>query len=1706
MPARSKPARVSPPPQQPSPASAPASNNGRARNASPPSTVSAKTTSTPSVAQLKAAAARQQNGAAAAPQQRAASNATPKVAPAPAKVSAPETPITVHELKLEEDGSPAASKSYVRLPAPYPHPYVLRFTIDAGTIASRDGVLYTNFPGAEAKGVFKRDKFYAHPLPTDVSKPVHVDLFVTSAGAFEFYVEHAAPEPPIPYPTVEQPLAPRVSAEERAKKRVQGKHGYFNVDPILRLPGRESILDAKTLAPRSKAQGGGKLGKEVVLTQDGIVLQSFISKWAGGPLPTWAPHLDSARDAGYNMLHFPPLNVRGASDSPYSIANQTDFAPDLFEKGSKAAQSRQGRIQEVAKWIAKFRDEWGLLSMTDVVLNHTASDSEWLNEHPDAGYNPLNSPHLTGAAELDEALHKFSADLASLGLPTEIKSAADADAIVNGMKQHVYEPLKLWQYYVVDVEANKAQLADAWDGEQVQGSEELQNELQGKNLGDAAALLEKHALKNRLILGERFATRLDIPTAVRILRTLADAEGKGKDDAIQAAGAALDKINAPLYAVFDEDVKAGLDNLGGRLRYQRLDDNGPKLGPISEASPLAESYFTRLDPKHPAAAKHDKKALHLANNGWIWAADPLMDFASPKSRVYMRREVIAWGDCVKLRYGTGPKDSPFLWSHMEQYTRMLAKMFAGFRIDNCHSTPIHVGEYFLDVARQENPDLYVCAELFTGSSEMDEYFVSRLGINSLIREMENGHDPKEESRLLYRFGVNKPIGSMDKDCLSFKDSVRIPGEGQQQDVEALVVPHPGSSPHALFMDVTHDNETPTSKRTTEDAITMGALVAFSWSAIGSNKGFDDLYPKLLDVVGEKRAYATAPVDSGDKAGESFGISEVKRVVNHLHAEMVAGGFSEGHVHQENDYLIMHRVHPQTHQGYICVAHTAFHSPGRQERGQINPIRLNRTKVQYIMGKTLQVTERTLQEDAKTLRGLPSKLVDVPCPHIEEGREDGSDALAYSEIIVPDVFPPGSIMLFATRMDGLSASLDELCLTGAEQAMAELDLTDLNVVLYRADGEERDVSDGQDGTYEIPGHGKLVYCGLEGWMHPLRSIVNSNDLGHPVCAHLRDGTWPLDYVQGRLEKQTERFPHLAAPAAWFKERFDAIKTTVPSFMRPKYFALVVNEAYKAATARAHAHMSDFVKSGHDFTKALALCSVQMNGVVKSASLWPDKESASMAAGLPFFSAGWARCWGRDVFISLRGLYLTTGMSQYAREHILSFGSTLKHGLIPNLLDSTRTPRYNCRDGPWFFAQNVQDYCTMVENGEAILQEKVKRRFPANDEWVAWDDAKAFAYESTVAELIQEILQRHATGIHFREYNAGPAIDGCMKDAGFNIDIDVDWSTGILFGGNEHNCGTWQDKMGSSAKAGNRGVPGTPRDGAAVEITGLLKSTLRWVDGLAAKGKWPAKGVEATLKEGGQPELVTYKQWGELIQKNFEKCYYVPLDPAQDKDYHVDPALINRRGIYKDVFGTGKGREWSDYQLRANFPIAMSVAPELFDPAHALSALQAASHVLRDVLGMRTLDPSDMTFRPVYDNSNDSDDFTMGQGFSYHRGPPWVWPLGFFLRAYLNFDRQVNGGASKEQTMETFHFISNQLLEHRRHIKESAWAGLPELTNDQGAFCGDSCPTQAWSASTLLDVLEEMHQIQKRARVEGDAASTGKANGSNGAANGRPKGQA
>jgi len=249
-----------------------------------------------------------------------------------------------------------------------------------------------------------------------------------------------------------------------------------------------------------------------------------------------------------------------------------------------------------------------------------------------------------------------------------------------------------------------------------------------------------------------------------------------------------------------------------------------------------------------------------------------------------------------------------------------------------------------------------------------------------------------------------------------------------------------------------------------------------------------------------------------------------------------------------------------------------------------------------------------------------------------------------------------------------------------------------------------------------------------------------------------------------------------------------------------------------------------------------------------------------------------------------------------------------------------------------------------------------------------------------------------------------------------------------------------------------VPATPRDGADVEIVGLVKSTVRWLAALHKSGDYPYADADG----------FSYTEWDAAIQANFEKCFWVPETAAEDAKYDIIPAIVNRRGVYKDTVGSAT--PFADYQFRPNFCVAMTVAPELFDPQHARKALENAAASLLGGLGMRTLDPGDWNYRPTYINGADTQDFHTSRGFNYHQGPEWLWPTGYFFRARLAF-----AADAKEARTAIEHYMAR----YERELVATPWRGLPEICNDGGSFCADGCPTQAWSCSCILDALYDCH---------------------------------
>ena len=110
-------------------------------------------------------------------------------------------------------------------------------------------------------------------------------------------------------------------------------------------------------------------------------------------------------------------------------------------------------MTDIAKLVKYLDEEWGMLSFTDLVLNHAANESEWIAEHPQCVYNLVNAPHLKPAFLLDCVLARFSKEIADglwtdSGLPPEVQNENQLQQIRHILQERI-EKLRLWQFYQV---------------------------------------------------------------------------------------------------------------------------------------------------------------------------------------------------------------------------------------------------------------------------------------------------------------------------------------------------------------------------------------------------------------------------------------------------------------------------------------------------------------------------------------------------------------------------------------------------------------------------------------------------------------------------------------------------------------------------------------------------------------------------------------------------------------------------------------------------------------------------------------------------------------------------------------------------------------------------------------------------------------------------------------------------------------------------------------------------------------------------------------------------------------------------------------------------------------------------------------------------------------------------------------------------------
>jgi len=95
--------------------------------------------------------------------------------------------------------------------------------------------------------------------------------------------------------------------------------------------------------------------------------------------------------------------------------------------------------------------------------------------------------------------------------------------------------------------------------------------------------------------------------------------------------------------------------------------------------------------------------------------------------------------------------------------------------------------------------------------------------------------------------------------------------------------------------------------------------------------------------------------------------------------------------------------------------------------------------------------------------------------------------------------------------------------------------------------------------------------------------------------------------------------------------------------------------------------------------------------------------TVVAGYPWFTD-----WGRDTFISLRGLCLATGRIDDARDILLEWSNTIAEGMLPNRFpDQGERPEYNSVDASLWYIVAVHDLLTTARNKKTIVSPSQRR---------------------------------------------------------------------------------------------------------------------------------------------------------------------------------------------------------------------------------------------------------------------------------------------------------------------------------------------------------------------------------------------------------------
>lgn len=267
-----------------------------------------------------------------------------------------------------------------------------------------------------------------------------------------------------------------------------------------------------------------------------------------------------------------------------------------------------------------------------------------------------------------------------------------------------------------------------------------------------------------------------------------------------------------------------------------------------------------------------------------------------------------------------------------------------------------------------------------------------------------------------------------------------------------------------------------------------------------------------------------------------------------------------------------------------------------------------------------------------------------------------------------------------------------------------------------------------------------------------------------------------------------------------------------------------------------------------------------------------------------------------------------------------------------------------------------------------------------------------------------------------------IDWYMRGTDFGIGMDEDC---LIMAGKDLDQVTWMD-----VRVGD--ILPTPRHGKPVEINAYWYNALRIMEEF--ERICPAhKEVQEKHGEADACGHIDYGQLAEKVKKSFAKFWN------------------EEAGCLKDVLSGTK----ADTQIRCNQIWAVSLPFSVLSPEQEKKVVETVFQKLYTPYGLRTLDPADEEFCPVYGGEQ------LKRDLAYHQGTVWVFPLGGYYLAYL----KVHGYSEEARA-----HVKEQLESITAALREGCIGQLPEIYDGANPVSSKGCFAQAWSVGEMLRVYD------------------------------------